>query len=157
MQHIFIIYEYKGSSKINFNMKIEIRLILAQYKDVKPPPIHLKEDITSNSNVHLFSLLTTVQCAYSNIWLGFNDASLLWQRWTNGQQTKIPSKNHFYHQQSVTVPKMLNDNDTFFSLPNFSDTGSGTFSGTKFFWRFQYHQKSEKFPVPVPIRYQQPS
>ena len=63
-------------------------------------------------------------------------------------------------KQSVTVPKILKntDIDTFFwyqifpilipvlfSVPNFSDTGSDT---TK---------KSEKFPVPVSIRYRYPS
>ena len=37
----------------------------------------------------------------------------------------------------------------FFPVPNFSDTGSDTFSGTNFFrYRFRYHQKNEKFPVP---------
>ena len=80
--------------------------------------------------------------------------------------------------QCVTVPKMLNDTDTdtffryqifsipipvLFPVPNFSDTGSETFfryqifpipvprlfSGTNFFrYRFRYHQKNEKFPVP---------
>ena len=52
----------------------------------------------------------------------------------------------------------------FFPVPNFSDTGSETFfryqifpipvprlfSGTNFFrYRFRYHQKYEKFPIPV--------
>ena len=62
--------------------------------------------------------------------------------------------------QCVTVPKMLSDTDTdtfsryqifsipipvLFSVPNFLDTGSETF--------FRYHQKYEKFPVPVPFRF----
>ena len=73
--------------------------------------------------------------------------------------------------QCVTVPKILNDTDTFFqyqifsipipvlfSVPNFSDTGSETFfghqilpipvprlfPGTKF---FRYHQKNKKILV----------
>ena len=88
--------------------------------------------------------------------------------------------------QSVTVPKIFNDTDTdtffryqifpipvprlfsgtkffryrfryFFPVPNFSDTGSETFSDTNFFrYRFRYHQKNEKFPVTVPIRYRYP-
>ena len=63
-------------------------------------------------------------------------------------------------QQCVTVPKILNDTDTdtffryqifsipipvLFSVPNFSDTGSETFSVSNF---FRYHQKYDKFPVP---------
>ena len=40
--------------------------------------------------------------------------------------------------------------DFFFPISTFTDTGSETFSGTKLFcYRFWYHQKSEKFPVPV--------
>ena len=42
--------------------------------------------------------------------------------------------------QCVTVPKMLNDTDTFFPVPNIFDTGSETFSGTKFF-RYLYAVK----------------
>ena len=50
-------------------------------------------------------------------------------------------------------------------VPNFSDTGSETFSGTIFFryrfrdffrYRFRYHQKNEKIPValhPIPSTY----
>ena len=85
-------------------------------------------------------------------------------------------------QQCVTVPKMLNDTDTFiryqifsipipvlFSVPNFLDTGSETFfrysilpipvprlfSSTKFFqYRFQYHQKNSRYrEFPVPVRH----
>ena len=58
---------------------------------------------------------------------------------------------------SITIPVL-------FPVPNFSDTGSETFfryqilpipvpilfSGTKFFrYRFRYHEKKWKFPVPV--------
>ena len=51
----------------------------------------------------------------------------------------------------VTVPKMLDDTDTdTFPVPNMFDTDTGTFFGTNFFrYRFQYHQKNEKFSVPV--------
>ena len=73
--------------------------------------------------------------------------------------TKIDSSD-----QSVTVPKILNDIDTdnlfryqifpipvLFSVPNFSEYGSETFSDTNFYRnRFQYHQNSEKFPLPLP-------
>ena len=62
--------------------------------------------------------------------------------------------------QCVTVPKIMDDTDTdtffryqifsipipvLFLVPNFSDTGSETFSDTKFFWyRFR-----DFFPVPI--------
>ena len=64
----------------------------------------------------------------------------------------------FCGYQCVTVPKILNDTDipilfflyqifpipmpVLYSIPNLSDTGSETFSGTKFFrYWFRYHQK----------------
>ena len=66
-------------------------------------------------------------------------------------------KQELLQEQSVTVPNILNDTDTFFryqlfsipipllfSVPNISDTGSETF----FRYRFRYNQKNEKFPVP---------
>ena len=67
--------------------------------------------------------------------------------------------------QCVTLSKILNDTDTFyryqifpipipviFSVPNFSDTGSETFSTTKFYrYRFRDFFQYHFFPIPVPI------
>ena len=64
----------------------------------------------------------------------------------------------FFRYQIFLIPIPV-----LFSVPNFSDTGSETFfryqvfpipvprffSGTNFYrYRFRYHQKNEKFPVP---------
>ena len=70
----------------------------------------------------------------------------------------IPRVANDSEDQCVTVPKMLNDTDTFFryqifpipipalySVPNFSDTGPRLFSGTKF-CRYRFR---DFFPVPI--------
>ena len=59
-----------------------------------------------------------------------------------------------YHIFPIPIPVLFTGTNffryrNFFPGPNFSDTDTKTFSGTNFFrYRYRYHQKNEKIPVP---------